>query len=191
MVPSVAECFQRMDQYGMLDHIRAHSCMVARVAGLIGNHLIRAGQEVSIPVLVAGALLHDIAKTASLHDETRHDRVGRDICLRHGYEEIADIVAEHVILQNGVPHDCCREKEIVYYADKRVRHDQVVSLDERLDYLLERYGKGDARLQGKIRENFLMAREIEEKIFAALAIHPGEVRELVSAQPLVCDGQHV
>lgn len=180
-----------MAQYGMLDNIRAHSCMVARVAGMLGRRLVEVGQPVSVPVLVAGSLLHDIAKTASLQDDTRHDKVGREICLRHGYEEIADIVAEHVLLRGGVPPDCCREKEIVYYADKRVRHDEVVSLDERLVYLLERYGKGDDLLQRKIQENFLMAREIEARIFSPLDINPGQVRELVSGQPFVCDGQQV
>ena len=77
----------------------------------------------SLELIVSGALLHDIAKTASLETELRHDELGREICLRHGLDELAEIVAEHVVLKDWAPEHCT-EKEIVYYADKRVLHDR-------------------------------------------------------------------
>jgi len=158
----------------MLPNIRAHSEMVARVAWLIGQGLAQSGRELSLELIVSSALLHDIAKTECLETELRHDEQGRDICLRHGLNELAEIVAEHVVLKNGVPEHCT-EKEIVYYADKRVLHDQVVELDLRLDYIIRRYGNGDEGLHAKIQQNFIQARVIERMLFAELDFSPEEL----------------
>ncbi|MFA4855017.1 MAG: HDIG domain-containing metalloprotein [archaeon] len=56
------------------------------------------------------------------------------------------------------PFDCWEEK-IVYYADKRVNHDKIVSLDERFDYLLKRYG-----IEKGIRRTFLHCKPLVEKL---------------------------
>jgi putative nucleotidyltransferase with HDIG domain len=165
-----------MEQYAMLPNIREHSLMVGRVAGLIGSGLARAGRSLSLELIVTGALLHDIAKTVTLETQLRHDELGREICLRHGLDELAEIVAEHVILKKGVP-ESCTEKEIVYYADKRVLHDEVVGLDARLDYIIHRYGHGDEKLHARIRHNFAQAHAIEARLFAELDFSPQELGE--------------
>ena len=175
MIPSVSQCFQLMDEYHMLANIRDHSLLVARVAGLMAAELDRCGTPVSVEMTVAGALLHDIAKTACLDCDGNHAEMGRDICLRHDYGEIAEIVAEHVVLRDGLAARCCREKEIVYYADKRVLHDRVVALDERLDYILARYGRNDPRLHDLIRENFATCQALETRLFAVLPWTPPEL----------------
>lgn len=177
MLPSVVQCFQLMKQYEMLANIRAHSLMVARVARLIGRDLVRAGHDLSLELIVGAALLHDIAKTATLSTDQRHDELGREICLRHGFGELADIVAEHVVLKDWDTEQRCTEKEIVYYADKRVLHDEVVSLDARLDYIISRYGNGDEVLHAKIRRNFIQAHIIEERLFSELDFTPAELGE--------------
>ncbi len=83
--------------------------------------------------VIAGALLHDIAKTLCIKTDCRHAEIGRQICVELGYPELSEIVAEHVVLKNFTAdlyiQGIFGSKEIVYYADKRVRHDQVVSLD--------------------------------------------------------------
>lgn len=177
MIPSIAQCLELMEQYAMLPNIRAHSLMVGRVAGLIGQGLSRAGHSLSLELIVSSALLHDIAKTASLETELRHDELGREICLRHGFAELAEIVAEHVVLKDWAPARCCTEKEIVYYADKRVLHDEVVTLEARLDYIIHRYGNGDKELHAKIRDNFAQAHAIEAQLFAELDFPPEELGE--------------
>ena len=177
MIPSIAQCLELMEQYAMLPNIREHSLMVGRVARLIGRGLNRAGHSLSLELIVSSALLHDIAKTASLETELRHDEMGREICLQHGLDELAEIVAEHVVLKGGVPAQCCTEKEIVYYADKRVLHDQVVTLEARLDYIIHRYGNGDEGLHAKIRQNFTQAHALEAQLFAELDFSPEELEE--------------
>lgn len=161
--------------------------MVARVAGFIAKEMQGVGKDISMDVTIAAALLHDIAKTPSLNSKEDHAQKGRELCLRHQFHEIADIVGEHVVLVSGVPQSCCTEKEIVYYADKRVLHDKVVSLDERLGYIIERYGANDGHLCRLIKDNFMNCRVIEEKIFDLLAYQADDISALVNGHPLVLE----
>jgi len=175
MIPSIQECYKLMDAYQMLDNIRAHSVVVAKVAHLIARDLQKSGIHVSVKTATAGALLHDIGKTASLRTGQDHSEIGRQICLRHHLQEIAPMVAEHVRLRDYDLNGSCSEKEIVFYADKRVNHDQIVTLDERLAYIIERYGQGREPLIKAIRKNFSLCRQVEEKLFRNLRFSPDDV----------------
>ncbi len=164
-VPSREFCFRLMADYGMLANIRAHSILVARIAEALSLDLVRAGLELTPEIAIAGALLHDIGKTPCLNTDRDHAMAGRDICLRHNLETIAPIVAEHVILAGYSADQPITEKEIVYYADKRVNHDQVVSLAERLEYIIATYGCNDPQLRSLIRKNYIRCQELEARIF--------------------------
>jgi len=180
MIPSIDQCCELMDQYRMLDNIRAHSFMVARVAALIAHGLRKADVFVAIEPVIAGALLHDIAKTPCLHNGENHAIVGRDICLQHGLDELAEIVAEHVVLRGAITELGASAKEIVNYADKRVRHDQVVSLEERKEYLVGHYGRDDLKLCQLIQDNFVTIRLLEQRLFVQLDFGPDDIAGLVA-----------
>jgi putative nucleotidyltransferase with HDIG domain len=181
-VPGVDECLALMEQHHMLPNIRAHSILVARVAELITNGLIGSGHDLSLETVVAGAMLHDIGKTSCLDNDDDHAEKGYEICMAHDLGAIADIVAEHVILKNYLPEAGLTEKEIVYYADKRVNHDQVVSLEERLTYILERYGLNNKVRRRAIRKNYSRCQDLEKRMFLFLDFSPTDVRNLVSLQ---------
>ena len=181
-IPNVDECLGLMRQYHMLSNIKDHSIVVAQVAEVITNGLITAGHELSMDMVIAGALLHDIGKTACLGNDDDHAAKGFEICLAHDLNSIADIIAEHVILKNYSAEKNFAEKEIVYYADKRVNHDQVVSLDERLEYILERYGLNNEIRCRAIKKNYDRCRDLEKRMFAFLAFEPDNISELVVAQ---------
>ena len=168
----------------MLHNIKDHSCVVGKIAEFIGQALFRHGENIDVNLVLAGALLHDIGKTECLHTDRNHALVGRDICLKHGFVDIAPLVEEHVIISLGFPDQNISEKEIVYYADKRVNHDQIVSLDDRLLYILDKYGKSNsARLQA-IKKNFNRCFFIEEKLFTYLEFSPEELGlEMESYEP--------
>lgn len=174
MIPTVADCFRLMTDYGMLDNIRDHSLLVARVAALLVDNIRQEGTTLSMERVVAGALLHDIGKTPCLETEEDHAERGRQICLAHGMPEIAELVAQHVILRSSDPMRTS-EEEVVYYADKRVNHDQVVSLEERLDYILDRYARENAGRYQAILKNFKRCKELETRIFTGLPFRPEEV----------------
>ncbi|WLE98839.1 MAG: HDIG domain-containing protein [Candidatus Electrothrix communis] len=171
-IPGIDTCIALMDKYAMLPNIRRHSLLVARIAELLAQRLhegVPAGQAPDQNFCVNGALLHDIAKTPCLKDGCDHAATGADICRRHEYPEIAEIVAGHVILQDFSPEKYqqgfFQAQDIVYYADKRVRHDAIVSLGERLEYILENYGGNDERVQEGIRKNFSKCEQLEGFLF--------------------------
>lgn len=188
-IPTIRQCYEFIDRYGMLDNIRDHSIMVARVAGTLADGLRRSGRATApLPdpaEVTAGALLHDIAKTLCLQTSCNHAEAGRRICVELGYPEIGDIVAEHVILASFAADRYVQglfgAKELVFYADKRVLHDRVVPLAARLDYILDRYGDGDPRREHYIRLNFQRTLELEEFLFRFLdfpadTVIPGMLR---------------
>ncbi|HER63057.1 MAG TPA: HD domain-containing protein, partial [Desulfobacteraceae bacterium] len=127
-------------------------------------------------LVAAGALLHDIAKTLCLKNSCDHARKGAEICVLLGYPEIASIVEEHVVLKDHDPRrrslGMFNAPEIIYYADKRVRHKEIVSLEDRLEYILEHYGNGDPEMHRLIRLNFDKCFELEEYLFAFLPFSP-------------------
>lgn len=179
MIPSVEECFRLMQEYEMLDNIKAHSLVVERVAGIVARGLQETGEDISLEKVTAGALMHDIGKTLCLKSRGDHAAKGSEICLQNNLNEIADIVAEHVRLKSYHPDRSIHEKEIVYYADKRVNHDKVVSLEERLQYILMRYGRNRDNLQKLMRENFDLCKKIEKRLFAKLHFGPDELASII------------
>ena len=166
----------------MMTNIRHHSLVVARLAEQLQAGLCAFAPDrpqADRHLVISGALLHDIAKTPCLNSNCDHAKIGAEICRQHGFPEIAAIVEQHVILW-----DYDRERyrtgdftarEIVYYADKRVRHNVVVNLDERLEYILDRYGKGNPERQGLIRENFNKCITLEQHLFHWLPFGPKDL----------------
>ena len=72
MIPTEKECFDLMVQYQMLDNIREHSIVVADIVRAITSGLVDSGVQLSVEKAVAGALLHDIAKTQCLQTGGDH-----------------------------------------------------------------------------------------------------------------------
>jgi uncharacterized protein len=187
-IPTREQCLALMDQYGMLANIRAHSLLVTNVAEEILNGLMEKNESrISLPekeLVLAGALLHDIAKTICLQQDCLHAQKGRDICLEHGYPAISEIVCEHVLLKEFSPERYAQgifyAKEIVYYADKRVCHDTIVSIEERLAYILERYGNNDEERFQRIKDNFKRCRILEDNLFSRIHFAPEELAERVA-----------
>jgi putative nucleotidyltransferase with HDIG domain len=172
-------CLELMDRYSMLDNIRAHSIMVQKIATVLATRLRDAGENLHVELVTAGALMHDIGKSLCLHSKEDHAAKGVEICLENDLEEIAGIVGEHIRLKNFEKTEPISESEVVYYADKRVNHDRIVGLNERLDYLLAQYGRNEDWICERIRDNFRQCREVERKLFKRLPFAPEALTSLV------------
>jgi putative nucleotidyltransferase with HDIG domain len=178
--PNISQCFSYMQDFGMYDNIREHSLMVARVTELLYRKLEEKG--LNLPpkdAVLAGALLHDIAKTKCIQEGCQHAQVGEAICRDLGYPEVAAMVSNHVNLPAS-HMDACRRgvftgSDLVYYSDKRVKHDSIVSLDERLAYILEKYSVSNQEWGKSIHANFRMCAELESLLFVGLGLTPAEV----------------
>jgi len=156
----------------MLPNIREHSFRVLAVAACLGRALTAAGCPLSLPLIEAGALLHDLGKTPCLGTTNNHAQWGAEVLRRLGYPEVARVVAEHVHLEenHGDPRPL-REAEVVNYADKRVLHTRVVPLTVRFADLMERYGR-TPEARGRIAATAARTRALEEKLFAPLRLSP-------------------
>jgi putative nucleotidyltransferase with HDIG domain len=168
-----------MERYRMLDNIRAHSIMVQKIATLLAMSLREVGENLRIQMITTGALMHDIGKSLCLHSKEDHAAKGLEICLENHLEEIAEIVGDHIRLKNFEKAAPISEGEVVYYADKRVNHDTIVSLNERLDYLLVQYGRNEEWICERIRDNFRQCREVERKLFRKLPFTPESLNRLI------------
>lgn len=173
-IPEEAACLELLLKYETPEHIIRHSQMVWLVGRLLGKGLLRRQVSLDMALLRASCLLHDIGKYPCVLDGTRyHDIRGGEILGEEGFPEVGRIVAQHVVLQAPAA-DRVREEHVVFYADKRVVHDKIVSLDERFDYLCDTYGK----TAGAVKQLMLMKDDtirVEEKIFGHLDFRPDDV----------------
>lgn len=170
-----------MFRYGMLEHIIDHSIEVARVALFLSTELNRKGQQIDLSLVEAAALLHDLTKTECLKTREDHARTGSKLLREMGYERIGEVVAEHIHLTREFSPSSISEEEVVNYADKRVKHDQIVTLDERFRDLKERYGESRRALE--LLETLKRATfEVEKKIFSILEIDPDQLQDHLFAK---------
>lgn len=189
--PDIQCCLQIMEDFSMWENIRRHSFMVARVADFVLSELHNVKDTShELPKrsrVIAGALLHDIGKTKCIQDGCSHAPVGAEFCRDLGYPEIADIVANHVILSNFEEERYIQghfnATELVFYADKRVCHDEVVDLDARLEYILGKYANGDKKREEFIHKNFSQVRKIEQHLFSKLDITPDTIKASIKPYP--------
>jgi hypothetical protein len=172
MIPEPETCFELLGERRVPVHIVGHSVVVTRAAILIGTWLNAGGEEVHLPLLAAGGLLHDIAKYESITTGDDHARLGGEWIAALGYHSVAMVVGQHVrMTPAAVAEPRVTEVDVVYYADKRVKHEDVVSLRERFVDLQARYGKtAEARSMLASVAEFTM--RLEEKIFRRLPEGP-------------------
>ncbi len=60
----------------MLENIKAHSMLVAKVAVQTSTLARESGVDIDIPTIQASALLHDIAKSYCIHHGGNHSQLG-------------------------------------------------------------------------------------------------------------------
>jgi uncharacterized protein len=172
LLPSYNQCLELMDIHGMLPHIREHSFAVMQVARFLGEALVEAGFDLSLPLVATGALLHDLGKTPCLGTHSNHAEYGAVILEDLGYPQVAQVVREHVHLYADIIDSRpLRESELVNYADKRVLHAEVVTLEDRFVDLKVRYGR-TPEVMARINATEIRARALEEKLFAPLRLTP-------------------
>jgi len=177
IIPAREECLRLMKQCGMLENIIHHSMEVANVAVYLSTELNKRGQRIDLLLVEAASLLHDLTKTDSFKTKEDHARTGSRLLKEMGYEVVGEVVAQHIWLSHDVDPLLVSEEEVVNYADKRVKHDRIVSLEERFNDLRDRYGR-DQRGMDYLGRMEMVIKEIENKIFLILQINPDDLQNL-------------
>ncbi len=177
-IPDEGRCLELLKKHKTPDHIVLHSQRVWEVGKLLGEELIAKDHAVDIDLLRASCLLHDIGKYPCILDGGgRHDVRGEQILKEEGFPRVARIVVQHVILRTS-REDPIREEQLAYYSDKRVVHDELVSIDARFAYLEQTYGKTPEALRGLARMKDVTV-QVEKEIFALLDFQPDDVEDLL------------
>jgi uncharacterized protein len=177
-IPSEDACLRIISDMGMLENIVAHSLQVCGVALFLTDRL--GLPELNRELIRAAALLHDITKTRSFQTQEDHAATGARLIADLGYPEVAGIVGQHVRLERYLDHGATPgNAEVVNYADKRVLHDRIVPLSERMGYIMEKYGGAPERKRS-ILILWEKTEELEAQLFARLPFHPDQISRLLA-----------
>ena len=148
-IPTDAECRGWWDEYGMLGHIKDHSELVALVATTLAELAMGTGlgtlcglsSAEFVQSVRTAALLHDLGKTYTINHGGNHSQVGAAWAMGLvGNPHIAQGIIHHVYWPGPLDLERHFLPLAVIYADKRVKHDALVGLEERFADLFDRYG---------------------------------------------------
>lgn len=167
--------------------------------------------NIDITNLTCAALLHDIFKVCdfkSFDEELlRHefDASDQDILVwkkirqqfqnighwdaahqyfeANGESEVASMIQTHDMVGINSPASAPKtiEQKILYYADKRVAHDQITSLKKRIEEGLSRYFK-DGPIPKDIQISIRHCESLEEELFTLANCHPSDISEKSTAK---------
>lgn len=185
-------------------HVREHSKKVTEVAMAIANAFIKKGEIVNLDLLYPAAMLHDMHRICDFKELDRkcfdekvtdekwkkweacreefkgmhHADISSDVLKDRGFTETAEVIRLHKsinIVEERDSYDTL-EKQILYYADKRVKHNEVVSREERFRDGRERYGGFDGMKERKlfeeVEENTI---RLEKELFSQINLKPSDI----------------
>jgi uncharacterized protein len=177
-IPTRDECYEILCGVDMPEHMVAHSIQVCRVAVMITAGLADRSIILDPDLVGAAALLHDITKPRSIETRENHARTGAELLLGMGHESLSRIVSQHVRLNEYFATETPSEAEVVNYADKRILHDRIVPLKERMTYIMDRYARTDEHRR-LINLTWHYTRELEKRLFLYLSFEPDELESLL------------
>ena len=170
-IPDEAACRALWTRYAMFAHIERHSERVAEVAVALARRAVDRGatrHPELVKLALAAGLLHDIAKSYTVQYGGSHAQIGASWVIDStGNHKVAQAVYHHVEWPWPLPDDLLHPVFLVIYADKRARHDEIVTLDERYEDLLVRYGKSE-QSRIAIRRGWEHSKTIERVLSAQL-----------------------
>jgi len=206
-LPTRKECLAILAEYHVPPHIVSHNRAVAKLAVFLAQRLNQNSAVIDIELLDRACLLHDMMRIfdfpepdyhqfeRSLPAEEKakwrrlrakykassHEDAACDI-LKEKYPALALAIKRHRYM--ALPDEKNRpdtwEEKLLYYADKRVMHERIVPLKERLAEGHKRnILSHGSETQSKINTAKVdpMIEEMEKEIFEKIALDPLEVTD--------------
>lgn len=160
-IPTERECLEILRNRNGSEPLIAHCRLVAHVAKMTAVFLKLSGLALDLDLIEAGGLLHDLAK-----GEPDHSAAGAQVLEKTGYTRVARIVASHTDIEpkDDQPPD---EAEVVHIADKFVKGDMLVSLEERFIGPLQKFSSRPEALQA-VEKRLRNAKAIQRKLESIL-----------------------
>lgn len=206
-LPTRNQCFEIIKKYCVPQHIVRHSLAVAKLAVFLAEKLKEKGIEIDVELVERACFLHDVARICEVkesdynnicmavteegktawnklkteYNAASHEDAAYEL-LKEQYPVLALTIKKHryVSLLDENDRPSTWEEKIVYYADKRVMHDKIVTLKERLDEAHQRnihlrQTKGQNNIDVDKVDRLIF--ELEQEIFAKIGLSPVEVTE--------------
>ena len=152
MIPTKEECLSILEKNKTPSNVIEHCKTVCQAAENIIENMIKKGAKVNKELVVAATLLHDVER-----EKEDHVTAGANLLKNLGFPEVAKVIKKHTLYQLEDIQLKTVEDKIVFYADKCVKGDKIVSLEERFEDLEKRYNKS-------FKEEFEFTKKVEEEL---------------------------
>jgi uncharacterized protein (TIGR00295 family) len=147
--PDYTTCLQLLTDEGVNTNVFNHVKTVHQFAVIIGNRFIEQGHIVNMPLIEAGALLHDIGRSKT--HGLAHALAGCEIAERFGLpDDLISIIRNHIgagitkeeAVNNGLPFEdyipVTLEEKIVAAADNLAAGDRLQTIRQHEANLLKK-----------------------------------------------------
>ena len=201
-LPTRKQCFDILKEHRVPSHIVKHSVAAAKLGVFLAKRLKEKGFTVDVNLVDRACLLHDIFRICDFKksDYTRfeedvtqqnktkwkqiktkykgfsHEDAAYEL-LKGRYPALALTVKKHrytaLLDQKEMPTTW--EEKLVYYADKRVMHDSIVPLKQRLEEAHKRYaGWRRTNAQPALKTAMIdrLIYRLEKEIFDKIGLDP-------------------
>lgn len=202
MLPTVVDCLNLWKKYYTPENVIMHIKQVTCVCQWLIMKSQERKIELDGKLVVVGAMLHDFMRYVGMkqgynlklavsppsyeeiafwqtmnekYHDMHHDEAAAAELQELGYDgRLVRIVFCHQKLVDPKHAPKTWEEKLVNYADKRVKHHQVVTLKERFDDLEERYPDLLESSQWQIKRS--LAFELEREIFERFDCNPLDIK---------------
>jgi HAD superfamily hydrolase (TIGR01662 family) len=171
-LPDFQTCISWYMELGATHTLLSHVQNVAAIAYQIGLWLEQTGMVISPLLAHRGGLTHDLSKLQE-QSEKNHAVLAAEFLESKKQLKLAEIARRHLIgdLISDETRPQTWEEKIVNYADKLSEGNTIVSIDERLEALQQRYPD----FASKIKKNTPFVKALEGEIITALGTTPGKL----------------
>lgn len=184
-LPTESEYTELYAQYHTPKHIQRHMAVVAILGQQLANAHHEAGHQVNVDLVYAAGKLHDLVRIQeqwqylpeSILPPLSHTMPHAEmnyLLLRDTYPEMAEVIRSHSLLSITQPDRLTSlESKIVYYADKCVNHDHLVTVEDRMHLGKERWGVTPDNDQSDTLLPLLM--DLQTELFSDIAMTPSDL----------------
>lgn len=198
-----------LDKYHVPRHIRIHSEKVDKIALYMAKRLIEKREDVNFKILHPACMLHDLMKICDMrnfnpanfpyppniedinvwnylrdkYENQDHAELAARILVNLNEYEVAKTIKKHNFLNiiAESPNNLQNwEEKLLYYADKRVMHGDVVSIKERIRDGEERYPRTDQSMEqiAKYEKAKQALYDLEKEIFGIIKLPVQVINEI-------------
>ena len=157
---SQSEIEQLYIKWNTPDKVKAHCKAVSDVGVGLAEELNKHGYNLDIDLIRGSGLCHDVARIYE-----KHEIIGADILNELGYEDEANIVKVHMKYPKYNEIENLDECDIICLADRIVKENKYVGLDERIEYIINKVPEGNP----EIIERILLKKEETKDVLDKIA----------------------